>query len=296
MFWVRVGLSLGKLRGKIAETWRSVFSLRIMAIVFCVMVFAVLAGPFGTLTTMGTGERVLLWVPLIAISVVIGWISNLIAQIALEDRHPALIEALAVVVMTVVYAPCVLISTSLINPEVLAATGGTVRLVIYVFVVVAGVAVIRHSVLAFQPQSDREQDQMGTEARLLQRLPKHLRALVLRLSARDHMVEVATEAGIARLRLRLSDAVAEMEPVEGFMAHRSHWVAKHAVVEGQRRDPGKVYLKLSNGDLVPVSRTFRPDWMETGLLEPCTNTPSSAAASARPLEPAQSAPQSSPRA
>ena len=88
-----------------------------MAIVFCVMVFAVLAGPFGTLTTMGTGERVLLWVPLIAISVVIGWMSYLIAQIALEDRHPALIAALAVVVMTVVYAPSVLISTSLITPE-----------------------------------------------------------------------------------------------------------------------------------------------------------------------------------
>lgn len=266
------------------------------------MVFAVLAGPFGTLTTMSMGKRILLWVPLIALSVVIGWISNLIAQIALEDRHSALVEAVAVVLMTVFYAPFVVLSTSFFNPDVLEATGGTTRLVLYVFLVVAGVAVIRHSVLAFQTEAEPMQDTEQAQPRLLQRLPKHLRAPVLRLSARDHMVEVVTQTGTAQVRLRLGDAVAEMEPVEGFMAHRSHWVAKHAVIEGQRREQGKVYLKLTNGDLVPVSRTFRPDWMETGLLEPCVEGPgtnsgtNSGAASAQPEEQARSEPQSSPRA
>ncbi|MEL7280526.1 MAG: LytTR family DNA-binding domain-containing protein [Pseudomonadota bacterium] len=267
-----------------------------MAIVVCVMVFAVLAGPFGTLTTMGTGERVLLWVPLIALSVVMGWISNLIAQVVLEDRHTSLVEAMAVTIMTIVYAPFVVLSTSLMNPDVLLATGGVVQLVFYVFIVVVGVAVIRHCVLALQPGADLMPGPNVAEPRLLQRLPKALRASVLRLSARDHMVEVVTRAGVAQVRLRLCDAVAEMEPIEGFMAHRSHWVAKDAVLEGQRRAPGKVYLKLTNGDLVPVSRTFRSDWMATGLLEPCSSPSNSDAASVQHVERAQSAPQSSPRA
>lgn len=294
--WVRVVSSLNKLSGKIAQTWRSVFSLRIFAIVFCVTVLVVLAGPFGTLTNMSAIERVLLWVPLIAMSVVMGWLSNLVAQVVLENRHAVAIEAFSVVLMTALFAPCVWLVTTWINADALAAAGGAVRLVFYVFVVVAAVSVIRQSILAWVIETEPGAPLEHPEPRLLQRLPKSLRAPVLRLSAKDHMVEVVTQAGTAEVRLRLSDAVSEMDPVEGFMAHRSHWVAKHAVTEAQKRDAGKMYLKLSNGDLVPVSRTFRPDWMKSGLLNPCLAASNADAASAPPSEPARSEPQSSPRA
>ena len=58
--------------------------------------------------------------------------------------------------------------------------------------------------------------------RLLQRMPPALHAGVIRLSTIDHMVEVVTEAGTGKLRLRLCDAVKEMDPDQGLMAHLPH--------------------------------------------------------------------------
>lgn len=289
-------MSLGKLGEKIAASWRTVFSFRVLAIFACAIVFAVLAGPFGTLTNMGLVERIALWVPLIAISIPLGWFCTLVAQSVLEHRHTFFVELVAVSMMTVIYAPCVWFHTLWIDPDAIKLTGGPLNMTLYVFVVVATVAVIRHAVLAWQVEAEPVVNDSKEEPRLLQRLPISLRAPILRLSAKDHMVEVVTEAGVANLRLRLGDAVADMEPVEGFMSHRSHWVAKSAVIEAQRRGADKIYLKLSNGDLVPVSRTFRPDWIKVGLLEASTEKAKPDAASGLPGAQAPSGSQSSPRA
>ncbi|MEZ5714276.1 MAG: LytTR family DNA-binding domain-containing protein [Paracoccaceae bacterium] len=60
------------------------------------------------------------------------------------------------------------------------------------------------------------------------------------------------------IRLRFSDAIAEMEPMQGYCTHRSHWVS-HAAISGVEREPGKLFLRLVNGDRVPVSRKYRPE-------------------------------------
>ena len=287
---------MGKLQNKIAETWRSVFSTHVLAIVLCAMVFAVLAGPFGTLIHMTIGERILLWVPLIALSVLLGWISNLIAQLVLKDRHAGLVETLGAVLMTVVFTPFVFVSSTLINPAPMLATGGPLRVPLAVLTVAGVVAIIRYSIIAWQDETKTAYRAASTGPRLLERLPKAMRAPVLRISAKNHRIEVVTERATTEVRLRLGDAVVEMEPVEGFMTHRSHWVAKSAVAHVLKESPGKVYLELLNGDLVPVSRTFRPEWINAGVLEPCAHTLSTGVASAQPLVRDPSEPRPSPRA
>ncbi|MEM7733273.1 MAG: LytTR family DNA-binding domain-containing protein [Pseudomonadota bacterium] len=171
--------------------------------------------------------------------------------------------------MTMIYTPLVWLFVIWFGSGLSSLAGDVRLLALYVFGVVAMVAVVRGVVLVWQAEETGRagSTKRGAEPRLLQRLPSSRRAPVLRLSAMDHMVEVVTESGTEKLRIRLSDAVREMEPTQGYMAHRSHWVAKDAVVQAERKGSDKVYLKLSNGDMIPVSRTFRTDWADAGMLD-----------------------------
>lgn len=92
--------------------------------------------------------------------------------------------------------------------------------------------------------------------RLIERLPPDLRAPLIRVSGRNHYVEVATEYGAARILLRLSDALSELGGVDGARVHRSHWVAARAVIRSERGG-GKQVLVLSDGSRVPVSRNYQ---------------------------------------
>ena len=68
------------------------------------------------------------------------------------------------------------------------------------------------------------------DAALLARLPARSRAELLHLRMQDHYVEVHTAAGSELLLLRFRDALREVEDINGLQVHRSHWVARDAVV------------------------------------------------------------------
>ncbi|MEM6588799.1 MAG: LytTR family DNA-binding domain-containing protein [Pseudomonadota bacterium] len=214
-------------------------------------------------------ERFVFWGPLIFASVPLGWLSNRVAHMFSKQASIFVLESLAVLIMTAIYTPLVWLFVVWFEPGLVRQVGDPRSVILYVFGVVAMVAVVRGVILVWQAEEVGRggADKRGVEPRLLQRLPSSRRAPVLRLSAMDHMVEVVTESGTEKLRIRLSDAVREMEPTQGYMAHRSHWVAKDAVVQAEKKGADKVYLKLSNGDLIPVSRTFRTDWADAGMLD-----------------------------
>ncbi|SOC15604.1 LytTR family transcriptional regulator [Rhodobacter sp. JA431] len=104
------------------------------------------------------------------------------------------------------------------------------------------------------------------KARIFERLEPELRAPLLRLEVNDHYVDVVTEAGKTSLLLRLADAIAETEGIEGLQVHRSHWVARKAMT-AVRRERGKCTLVLRDGTQVPVSRSQMPVVLELGLPE-----------------------------
>jgi LytTr DNA-binding domain len=101
--------------------------------------------------------------------------------------------------------------------------------------------------------------------RLVRRLPQDMDAQILRLTVRDHCVDVVTSAGTHTIRSRFVDAIQEMEPIAGHCTHRSHWVTQ-AAIESIERHAGKVQIRLINGDLVPVSRKYKPDLEKAGVL------------------------------
>jgi DNA-binding LytR/AlgR family response regulator len=65
--------------------------------------------------------------------------------------------------------------------------------------------------------------------------------------------------------MRLSDAIAELEGIEGAQVHRSWWVARNAIADIARTD-GRATLTLQDGSQVPVSRTYAKLLREAGWL------------------------------
>lgn len=65
--------------------------------------------------------------------------------------------------------------------------------------------------------------------------------------------------------MRMRDAVAELDGLEGMQTHRSWWVAR-AAVEGSERENGALRLKLRNGLIVPVARATAPEVKAAGWL------------------------------
>jgi DNA-binding LytR/AlgR family response regulator len=100
--------------------------------------------------------------------------------------------------------------------------------------------------------------------RFLERLPRKLAgARLLAVEAQDHYLRLHTDRGSDLILMRLSDAIAELDGVEGAQTHRSWWVAKDAVTETQRGD-GRAVLTLDGGLEAPVSRTYAKALREAG--------------------------------
>lgn len=91
-------------------------------------------------------------------------------------------------------------------------------------------------------------------ARFLDRLPPKLRgARLIAVQAEDHYLRLHTDRGSDLILMRLSDAVAELEGLEGAQTHRSWWVARDAVRDVDRGD-GRASLTLDGPLVAPVSR------------------------------------------
>jgi DNA-binding LytR/AlgR family response regulator len=90
----------------------------------------------------------------------------------------------------------------------------------------------------------------------LERFPAGLRGAALyAVEAEDHYLRLHTSQGADLILMRLSDAIAELEGIEGAQTHRSWWVARGGV-EDARRGDGRATLTLRDGAIVPVSRTY----------------------------------------
>ncbi len=101
--------------------------------------------------------------------------------------------------------------------------------------------------------------------RLLARLPVQMGGSILALEAEDHYVRVHTASGSALILMRFSDAILEMDGVHGERVHRSWWVAR-AAVDAVRREGRKIFLKLTNGLDIPVTREASANLRRRGWL------------------------------
>jgi hypothetical protein len=102
--------------------------------------------------------------------------------------------------------------------------------------------------------------------KFLERLPPKLRgAEVWAVEAEDHYLRLHTSKGQDLILLRLADAIAELQGIEGLQVHRSWWVARDAITDAKRGD-GRATLTLKDGAEVPVSRTYAGLLRERGWI------------------------------
>lgn len=101
-------------------------------------------------------------------------------------------------------------------------------------------------------------------ARFLDRLPFKLRGGAIRaVQSEDHYLRIHTDRGSDLILMRLSDALTELEGLEGAQTHRSWWVARDAVRDVSRGD-GRATLTLEGGIEAPVSRRYAKALREAG--------------------------------
>jgi len=89
----------------------------------------------------------------------------------------------------------------------------------------------------------------------LQRVPLRLGRELVALEAEDHYLRVHTALGSELVLARFSDAVAQLAGHSGLQVHRGWWVADDAVT-GVEGSAGRTVVRLRNGLVAPVSRTY----------------------------------------
>ena len=78
---------------------------------------------------------------------------------------------------------------------------------------------------------------------------------LLRVEAQEHYVRLVGQTDSRMLLYRFNDIVAELPPEAGMQVHRSHWVA-FAAMDAVSREGGRLFLKLTDGSKIPVSRKY----------------------------------------
>ena len=233
-------------------------------------------GPFGTYSR-GLPHRLVFWTLVVVISVLMaGWFTRL-AHRLVGLRRPWLRDLVIVGLMTAFFTPVLIgLSVQLMDVKV-ASLDDMVTFPQFVAIISLCVTTSRRIITRRWPGASRtpvsEADaaaepsspEPAPQARLMRRLPDGFEGPILRLAVEDHFVDVIAPGDTQRLRMRFADAIDEMDPIEGFCTHRSHWVAREAV-ERVDREGGRLFVVLTNGDRVPVSRTYRPRVEQAGLI------------------------------
>lgn len=253
------------MQAKIAEFLRGLFAPTPVAIWVISTLAVSLAGPFGTFDILSYPGRLTFWGTVIGLSIVLGGICRLLSRHFFQHAEPIKQDIAAVAAMTVLFTPALLVLMVLIVPRYASTWPDIPTVAFYVAAISTTVFVIRRLVPGIEPTSYTGVAQPQDPPRLLRRLPSDFVGPILRLSVDDHFVEVVTQSEIHRIRMRFADAVDEMAGVTGYCTHRSHWVTAAAVV-GAEHKGGKVSLRLVNGDVVPVSRKYRCQLAEAGLV------------------------------
>ena len=245
---------------------RQIYPPRTLAITLAITVIVWFAGPLGTFEAMHPLFRLVYWGGLILGAVPFAYSVRM--AVTRRWRHLSLpISALLVAALfSVVYTPVVFVVTVLANLSGFSDLVPIWTMWAGTFLAAACAYAVRALLM--------EQDQKAAGAppaqepgppRLLQRIEEERRGLLLSISVRDHYVDVRTARGQASLLMRLSDAIAETEGVDGARVHRSHWVAWQAV-EGVDRRGDNLVLRLVDGAAIPVSRNHREKLEERGLI------------------------------
>jgi hypothetical protein len=241
-----------------AGSWVRTFG-RAILIAAIAALFLAYAGAFGTLAAP-LGARLGYWLStMIGASVIGSAVFTFGSARGVLDDRPVIGVAVLSLIMAIPLTVVVWFMTtrffpdqSALTPRFLPAYFPPVLLISAIMTAINYLAAGR----SFRRQETHAAEAGAAPARFLKRIPVKLRgAEIYAVQAEDHYLRVHTAKGSDLILLRLADAVAELEGIEGARTHRSWWVAKAAVTDAKRAD-GRAVLTLKNGIEAPVSRRY----------------------------------------
>ncbi|WP_434616971.1 LytTR family DNA-binding domain-containing protein [Azospirillum sp. B2RO_4] len=260
---------------------RRVLRRRLPLLAASILALALL-GPFGTFRDMGFAVRLAYW----GGQIVSGWsMFELVILVTrrllpnLERTWPLMLAA-AYLTVSILQTLVVALLESRLRGQDFLTPAGLAEMYGYVLVITTLVSALPvwlelrdHGVVGHQPPAPPQVPVPGGEptadrpAPFLDRIPAKLGRDLLALEMEDHYVRVHTALGSDLILMRMRDAVAELAGLDGRQVHRSYWVAASAVAAVERKPDGKLSLRLTNGLLVPVSRTHAPSVRAAGWVE-----------------------------
>lgn len=197
------------------------------------------------------------WLPMMLLGAVWGHLCSLLVERRVDmDRRPLLAVAVLTLVMSGPLVVMVWAVTGWFFDSDRSVTLARLPDFIGPVVIVTGTISALNVFLARTPVQTHAAAAGAKPARFLDRLPFRLKGSVIRaVSSEDHYLRIHTDRGSDLILMRLSDALAELEGLEGAQTHRSWWVAKDAV-RGVSRGDGRATLTLEGGVEAPVSRRY----------------------------------------
>ena len=238
--------------------WRRGFAIAAVAAVFLAV-----SGAFG-MGQLSLLERLAYWGGTLAAGTVWG---GLASRFVFPRSDAAGGVWLRTLLYALVIAGPITLLVFVVNRHLLHAPT-PLRALISLFVSVALVTLVMTAVnvLAARGRALAQAPQAPAPPRFLERLPPKLRgAEIWAVESEDHYLRLHTSQGQDLILMRLADAVAELEGIEGAQVHRSWWVAREAIAESRRGD-GRATLTLKDGSEVPVSRTYAKLLRERGWI------------------------------
>ena len=239
--------------------------LRGLALAAAFGVFMAAVGAFGS-NEAPVVIRYAYWITVMLVGALGGLVVSVLVDLGgwFDDR-PVLQGALIVVTLTVPLTLLIWLITSFAFHDARPELGSLPYYVGPVFIVTCGMTALNYMAQK-EPAETHAAPEGAAPPRFLERLPAKLRgAEVFAVEAEDHYLRLHTSKGQDLILMRLSDAVVELEGLEGAQVHRSWWVAKSAVADSRRGD-GRATLTLQDGAQVPVSRAYAKALRESGWI------------------------------
>ena len=243
------------------------------------LIIAALAGLFMALVgALGTDEaglpvRIAYWLPLMLTGSALGTGVAFGVQTWGRLRSRLFAEGALIAVLVALPLTAVVIGANQLafdnRPSSLLAVGVTFAIVLMVSSVMTALTYATSPAAAPSVPAAAAPVPVPAPAppRILARLPLHLRhARLLAIEAEDHYLRIHTDAGSDLILLRLVDAVAETDGLDGARCHRSWWVAR-AAVTAVERDGARTLLGIGPALRVPVSRSYLPELRAAGWLD-----------------------------
>ncbi|RZJ97859.1 MAG: LytTR family transcriptional regulator [Brevundimonas sp.] len=221
-------------------------------------------GAFG-MTGAGFLMRLLYWLPLMLIGAAWGHVCSRVVERWIDfDRKPWLGALVLTAAMSLPLTLFVWAYTVWIFEGGRHATLDRLVLFLLPVTVVTGVLSVLNIFLQRTPVQTHAAVTGAAPARFLDRLPPKLRGATLRaVESEDHYLRLHTDRGSDLILMRLSDALSELEGLEGAQTHRSWWVARQSVRDVSRGE-GRATLTLEGGIEAPVSRRYAKALRDAG--------------------------------